>query len=129
MGRVGCLGVGVGVGLVQETPVTLLWVLVYLANHMDRRERHAEALALIDEALAYTPTVIDLRLTRARILKHAGSLEAAADECETARKMDLADRSRPRPPPPPAQPVGAPPLPRSVCHGQRCSRWEREGSW
>jgi hypothetical protein len=40
----------------------------------------------------YTPTVIDLFLTRAKILKHAGDAEAASDECETARKMDLADR-------------------------------------
>jgi len=49
-------------------------------------------LAHIDEALEYTPTVIDLHLTKARIYKHAGDLAAASDECEVARKMDLADR-------------------------------------
>ena len=51
-----------------------------------------QALARLEEAQRYTPTVIDLHLVKSRILKHAGSLQAAADECETARKMDLADR-------------------------------------
>mmetsp|Transcript_21228 Transcript_21228/g.50279 ORF Transcript_21228/g.50279 Transcript_21228/m.50279 type:complete len:845 (-) Transcript_21228:22-2556(-) len=75
-----------------EPPVTLLWVMEFLANHNDRCGRTKEALALIEEAMAHTPTVIDLHLTKARILKHAGDLEAASDECEVARNMDLADR-------------------------------------
>ncbi|EKX40411.1 hypothetical protein GUITHDRAFT_158303 [Guillardia theta CCMP2712] len=75
-----------------DPPVTVLWVLEYLANHFDRKGDSPRALQLIDEALDYTPTVIDLHLTKARIYKHAGDFQKASDECEIARKMDLADR-------------------------------------
>jgi peptide alpha-N-acetyltransferase len=75
-----------------EPPVTILWVLEYLSNHFDRTGDSVKALQHIEDALSYTPTVIDLHLTKARIYKHAGNLAAASDECETARKMDLADR-------------------------------------
>eukprot|EP00290_Baffinella_frigidus_P057134 CAMPEP_0180361566 /NCGR_PEP_ID=MMETSP0989-20121125/12727_1 /TAXON_ID=697907 /ORGANISM="non described non described, Strain CCMP2293" /LENGTH=627 /DNA_ID=CAMNT_0022353277 /DNA_START=61 /DNA_END=1940 /DNA_ORIENTATION=+ len=75
-----------------EPPVTILWVLEYLANHFDRTGDSAKALSHLDRALAYTPTVIDLHLTKARIYKHAGDFARASDECEVARKMDLADR-------------------------------------
>ena len=44
------------------------------------------------QAIRYTPTVIDLYLTRARIYKHAGDIQRASDECEIARNMDHADR-------------------------------------
>jgi tetratricopeptide (TPR) repeat protein len=75
-----------------EPPVTILWVLEFLANHFDKRGDPVRALELADRALAYTPTVIDLHLTKARIYKHAGDFAKASDECEIARKMDLADR-------------------------------------
>mmetsp|Transcript_27403 Transcript_27403/g.56089 ORF Transcript_27403/g.56089 Transcript_27403/m.56089 type:complete len:854 (+) Transcript_27403:193-2754(+) len=75
-----------------EPPATYLWVLEFLANHFDRRGNTPKALELIDAAILYTPTVIDLHLTKARIFKHAGDLAKASDECETARCMDLADR-------------------------------------
>jgi len=75
-----------------DPPITILWVLEYLSNHHDRTGDSIKALAHINEALEYTPTVIDLHLTKARIFKHAGDLGAASDECEIARKMDLADR-------------------------------------
>ncbi|KAJ1493475.1 NMDA receptor-regulated protein 1-domain-containing protein [Baffinella frigidus] len=78
-----------------EPPVTILWVLEYLANHFDRTGDSAKALSHLDRALAYTPTVIDLHLTKARIYKHAGDFARASDECEVARKMDLADRCAP----------------------------------
>jgi tetratricopeptide (TPR) repeat protein len=75
-----------------EPPVTVLWVLEFMANHYDRMGDSLKALDHINQALDYTPTVIDLHLTKARIYKHAGDLGAASDECETARKLDLADR-------------------------------------
>jgi len=75
-----------------DPPITILWVLEYLSNHYDRTGDSIKALAHINEALQYTPTVIDLHLTKARIFKHAGDLASASDECEIARKMDLADR-------------------------------------
>ena len=67
----------------------------YLANHFDKTGNSGKALEFLDRALAYTPTVIDLHLTKARIYKHAGDFARASDECEIARKMDLADRYPP----------------------------------
>ena len=52
--RVRVCGGGVGQEEV-ESPVTLLWVLFYLASHHDRRGRHEAALALMDEAQVAPP--------------------------------------------------------------------------
>lgn len=40
--------------------------------------RREEALQHIDEAIAHTPTVIELYITKAKILKHAGDLEGGS---------------------------------------------------
>ncbi|KAH9296041.1 hypothetical protein KI387_039629, partial [Taxus chinensis] len=76
----------------KESPSTLLWVLFFLAQHYDLRGQHDIAIAKIDDAIAHTPTVIDLYLVKGRILKHAGDLTAAAALADEARSMDLADR-------------------------------------
>ncbi|XP_034696191.1 N-terminal acetyltransferase A complex auxiliary subunit NAA15 isoform X1 [Vitis riparia] len=76
----------------KEPPSTLMWTLFLLAQHYDRRGRYDIALTKIDEAIEHTPTVIDLYSVKARILKHAGDLEAAAALADEARCMDLADR-------------------------------------
>ncbi|PKA46790.1 peptide alpha-N-acetyltransferase [Apostasia shenzhenica] len=76
----------------KEPPSTLMWTLFLLAQHYDRRDLHDVALAKIDEAIEHTPTVIDLYSIKARILKHAGNLAAAAALADEARSMDLADR-------------------------------------
>lgn len=61
-------------------------------QHFDKVGKYQLALDLIDEALKHTPTVIEVYMWRARVLKHAGQLEAASETLEYARKMDLADR-------------------------------------
>ncbi|CAI0474475.1 unnamed protein product [Linum tenue] len=76
----------------KEPPSTLLWTLFYLAQHYDRRGQYDLALTKIDEAIAHTPTVIDLYSVKSRIMKHAGDLPAAAALADEARCMDLADR-------------------------------------
>lgn len=76
----------------KEPPSTLLWTLFLLAQHYDIRGQHDLALAKIDEAIAHTPTVIDLYLVKGKILKHAGDLRTAAALVDEARSMDLADR-------------------------------------
>ncbi|CAN8240552.1 unnamed protein product [Cochlearia groenlandica] len=77
---------------VKEPPSTLLWTLFFLAQHYDRRGQYDVALCKIDEAIAHTPTVIDLYSVKSRIMKHAGDLTAAAALADEARCMDLADR-------------------------------------
>lgn len=54
--------------------------------------RLGEALACVEEALAHTPTLIELHTAKAKILKHAGDLDGAAQCAEVARRMDLQDR-------------------------------------
>jgi tetratricopeptide (TPR) repeat protein len=52
----------------------------------------AVALKYIEEAIAHTPTVLDLYVVQARIYKHAGAIEEAARKMDKARELDLADR-------------------------------------
>ncbi|CAN6845863.1 unnamed protein product [Brassica oleracea] len=77
---------------VKEPQSTLLWTLFFLAQHYDKRGQYDVALGKIDEAIAHTPTVIDLYSVKSRIMKHAGDLTAAAALADEARCMDLADR-------------------------------------
>ena len=54
--------------------------------------RGERALAYIDSAIAHTPTLPELYMTRARILKRLGAHAAAADAMEDARLLDGQDR-------------------------------------
>nr|CAD1823315.1 unnamed protein product [Ananas comosus var. bracteatus] len=45
---------------IKEPPSTLMWTLFLVSQHYDRRGQHEVALVKIDEAIAHTPTVIDL---------------------------------------------------------------------
>jgi peptide alpha-N-acetyltransferase len=49
-------------------------------------------LKYINEAIAHTPTVVDLYVMKAKIYKRAGDIEYASKLYEEARKLDLADR-------------------------------------
>eukprot|EP01116_Phalansterium_solitarium_P021831 TRINITY_DN6964_c0_g1_i1.p1 TRINITY_DN6964_c0_g1~~TRINITY_DN6964_c0_g1_i1.p1 ORF type:complete len:862 (+),score=310.88 TRINITY_DN6964_c0_g1_i1:91-2676(+) len=76
----------------RESPAALLWTLFFYAQHFDKCGKTKLALQYIDEAIAHTPTAIELYSAKARIYKHAGDLAQAAQLTETARQMDLADR-------------------------------------
>ncbi|KAL3930903.1 MAG: hypothetical protein SGPRY_001338, partial [Prymnesium sp.] len=93
-----------------ELPSSLLWVLVLYAQHLDKVRDTKGALAMMDRAIEHTPTLLDLYMFKlatscstplgsddwhafqARIFKHAGAPQAASEQMEIARKMDLADR-------------------------------------
>lgn len=76
----------------EEAPSTILWTLSYLAYHYDRLGDITLALQYVDKAIDHTPTLLELYMQKARLLKHAGSYSLAAETMDTARKMDLADR-------------------------------------
>ncbi|CAI5490805.1 unnamed protein product [Closterium sp. Naga37s-1] len=76
----------------KENPSVLLWLLYLMAQHLDRRGKVEEALAIVDEAIAHTPTLMDAYLVKARILDRAGDFTAAARLADEARSLDLADR-------------------------------------
>jgi hypothetical protein len=50
-------------------PTTFLWVQYYMAQHYDKKGDYMYALELIDKAIQYTPTLVELYMAKARILK------------------------------------------------------------
>jgi tetratricopeptide (TPR) repeat protein len=76
----------------KENPSTELWARYLLAQHLDRIGEHKAALEHVRQAVEHTPTVVELYVLRAKILKHAGDIQGAWAQYEKAREMDLADR-------------------------------------
>lgn len=75
-----------------ESPTTLLWAL-YLQSHLREVTGDLEgAIKVIDEAIAHTPTAIDMYARRARIQKKQGDYTAAAVTMDECRQLDLQDR-------------------------------------
>jgi peptide alpha-N-acetyltransferase len=66
--------------------------LYFLASHYSSISNHQLALETLAKAEAHTPSLPELPMLRARILKRAGDLQAAADAMEEARELDGQDR-------------------------------------
>lgn len=73
-------------------PSLKLWTLHFMAQHYSQLGQHEKALKAIDAAIAHTPTVIEVHMVKAKLLKHIGDVAGAADVMENTRKMDLQDR-------------------------------------
>jgi tetratricopeptide (TPR) repeat protein len=73
-------------------PTTYLWTLYFLAQHHSCLGRHAQALEILDLALAHTPTLPELHMFKGRVLKRAGDLFGGARCLEDARFLDGQDR-------------------------------------
>lgn len=69
-----------------------LWSACFLAQHFSKLGDQTKALKLIDEAIEHTPTLVELHLTRAKILKRMGAINKGAEAANTARELDLQDR-------------------------------------
>ncbi|KAI8613951.1 NMDA receptor-regulated protein 1-domain-containing protein [Chytriomyces sp. MP71] len=78
--------------IVVEPPSALLWVYYYLAQHYDFVGDAKKAVEFVDKAIAHTPTLVELFMTKARILKHAGDMTEAMEVMNYARNLDLQDR-------------------------------------
>lgn len=74
------------------SPTVLLWTMYFAAQHYDRLGQHGKALEFIDKCIKHTPTELDFYMRKARILKHTGDLNKAADVMVEGRLLDLADR-------------------------------------
>ena len=79
-------------GASEESPVAVLWVFIYLALHCDYAGDSAAALVWLAKGQAHSPTLLDLNVFKAGVLKHAGDAAGAYAACDAARVMDLADR-------------------------------------
>ena len=75
-----------------QPPTCLVWALYFTAQHYDLLGNHAKAIELINEAIEHTPTVLELYMVKAKILKHAGDAKDAAYWLNYARELDTADR-------------------------------------
>ncbi|KAF9115827.1 N-alpha-acetyltransferase 15, NatA auxiliary subunit [Mortierella sp. AM989] len=75
-----------------EPPTALLWTLYFLAQHFDFERSTDQALGYIDRAIEHTPTLVELYMTKGRILKHAGDYIGAMEALNEARELDLQDR-------------------------------------
>ena len=73
-------------------PSTYIWTLYFLAQHFSHISQHHKALEYLDEALSHTPTLPDLLMLKARILKRLGDPYGAARWMDEARLLDLQDR-------------------------------------
>ncbi|KAH3764695.1 N-terminal acetyltransferase A complex auxiliary subunit NAA15 [Pelomyxa schiedti] len=75
-----------------DTPVTMLWLYLLVAQHYSCLGQQENALSFVDRAIQHTPTSIDARACKARILRRAGNIQEAADVYDGARRLDYADR-------------------------------------
>jgi len=76
----------------KQPPTALLFTLYFLAQLYDYQRETEKALNFINEAIAHTPTVVEVVQARARIYKHAGDLAKAQECINQARELDLQDR-------------------------------------
>ncbi|ETP28747.1 hypothetical protein F442_21980 [Phytophthora nicotianae P10297] len=76
----------------NDTEQVLLWTNYLAAQHFDRLGNHTKAIEYIEKCIKQEPTLLDFCQRKARILKHMGDLNKAADVMVEGRKLDLADR-------------------------------------
>lgn len=75
-----------------ESPSAIVWTLYFAGHHHDHLGNVTAALAATDEAIAHTPTNVDLFVLKARIFKHVEAHKLAHEFMNQARLMDTADR-------------------------------------
>ena len=73
-------------------PSEYIWALYFLAQHYSFLGNHKKAVELLDEAIAHTPTLPELYMFKARVLKRAGDPFGAAKNMDLGRTLDLQDR-------------------------------------
>lgn len=75
-----------------ESSAAYLWTLYFLAQHHSALSSHSTALELVDLAMAHTPSLPELSMVKARILKRAGDVDGALAAMTEARLLDGQDR-------------------------------------
>lgn len=71
---------------------SLVWVNFFLAQHFNILGDYDTALEYIEKCIEESSDIVEFKLIKARILKHAGDFEGAAKTADAARQMDLSDR-------------------------------------
>lgn len=77
-------------------PTALLWTYYFHALHLSHPSHpnpsHARSLELLEKANQHTPTLPEIYMAKARVLKRAGDPLGAAQMMEEARSLDGQDR-------------------------------------
>ncbi|CCF58812.1 hypothetical protein KAFR_0F02150 [Kazachstania africana CBS 2517] len=76
----------------MEHPGEYIWTCYYLSQHYLFTRNFTKAQEFIELAVNHTPTMVEFYIVKARVLKHIGLLNEAAETMEEARKLDLQDR-------------------------------------
>ncbi|CAO1619543.1 unnamed protein product [Sympodiomycopsis kandeliae] len=76
----------------DEPPSSYLWTLLFLAQYYSHVGQDSVALSYVNSAIAHTPTLPELHMHKARILKRGGAISAASHAMEDARLLDGQDR-------------------------------------
>lgn len=78
--------------LSQFDPTVAVWTKFFLAQHYLYVNDLEKAEESINEAIEHTPTLVELYILKARIIKHKGDYELASAIMEEGRELDLQDR-------------------------------------
>lgn len=76
----------------RDQPIQYIWTTYFLALHYLHLKKFHLANEFADKALNHTPTLVELYILKARVLKHLGLLEDAAATMNKGRELDLQDR-------------------------------------
>ena len=76
----------------SSDPADYLWTLYFLAQHYSSLGQHEKALEILHTAMEHTPTLPELYMTKARVLKRAGDPYGAVRAMDDARRLDGQDR-------------------------------------
>ncbi|KAI5964159.1 uncharacterized protein KGF55_002101 [Candida pseudojiufengensis] len=75
-----------------KNPTVTVWTYFFLAQHYLYTNDLETASKYIDLALDHSPTLVELYIIKARILKHLGKLREASNVMTQGRELDLQDR-------------------------------------
>ncbi|KAI6158062.1 NMDA receptor-regulated protein 1-domain-containing protein [Pisolithus tinctorius] len=73
-------------------PAEYLWTLYFLAQHYSFLDRHRKALDILNLAVEHTPTLPEIYMMKAKVLKRAGDPYGAVRSMDEARALDGQDR-------------------------------------
>lgn len=76
----------------SSIPTVYVWTEYFLALHYLFLGDVNAATSHIDKALKHSPTLVELYIMKARVVKHMGDVRAASDIMQEGRKLDLQDR-------------------------------------
>lgn len=75
-----------------SNPTVKVWTCYYFAQHYLYQNDLTAASKYIDIAIEHSPTLVELYIIKARIIKHQGDFVKASDVMNEGRLLDLQDR-------------------------------------